>query len=80
MINIVAFLAIWQDKRKATKNQWRIAEVTLLFLGFVGGAIGICGGMYKLHHKSRKRSFQTGALFSLIISLIIYWLIGMQYV
>lgn len=79
VINIAAFLVMWWDKRKATKHQWRVAELTLQLLGAVGGAVGILGGMYKLRHKTQKRSFQAGALVGLIFSLIIYWFIGVQY-
>jgi uncharacterized membrane protein YsdA (DUF1294 family) len=79
IINIVAFLAMWWDKRKAVKHQWRVAEITLQVLGFAGGAVGILGGMYKLRHKTQKRTFQAGAFAGLIFSLILYWLIGIQY-
>jgi uncharacterized membrane protein YsdA (DUF1294 family) len=74
-INIVAFSAIWWDKRKASKHQWRVAEATLHVLGFIGGALGIIGGMYRFRHKTQKRSFQAIALIGLIISCIIYWLL-----
>jgi uncharacterized membrane protein YsdA (DUF1294 family) len=80
IINIAAFFAMWWDKRNAENNKWRVAEITLQLLGILGGAIGIFGGMYRLHHKTRKRSFQAGALIGLIISLFIYWVIGTQYV
>ena len=79
IINIVAFLAMWWDKRQAVQNEWRVSEVTLHLLGIIGGAIGIFGGMYKFRHKTNKRSFQGIAVFGLIISLIIYWFIGLQY-
>jgi uncharacterized membrane protein YsdA (DUF1294 family) len=79
IINIIAFLAMWQDKKKAVKNQWRVSEVTLQLIGIIGGAIGILSGMYKLRHKTKKRSFQVGVVIGLIVSLIIYWFIGIQY-
>jgi uncharacterized membrane protein YsdA (DUF1294 family) len=79
IINTVAFLAMWLDKRKAVKHQWRVAELTLQILGVIGGAIGIIGGMYKLRHKTQKRTFQAGAIVGLFFSLIIYCLIGIQY-
>jgi uncharacterized membrane protein YsdA (DUF1294 family) len=79
IINIAAFVAMWWDKRKAAKHQWRVAELALQLLGAAGGAVGIIGCMYKLQHKTQKRSFQAGALVGLIFSLIIYWFIGIQY-
>ena len=80
IINIVSFSAMWWDKRKAVQREWRVSEVTLYVLGIIGGAVGIFGGMYKLRHKTKKRSFQGVAIFGLIISLAIYWFIGIQYV
>ncbi|TFG35035.1 DUF1294 domain-containing protein [Candidatus Thorarchaeota archaeon] len=80
LINIVAFLSMWRDKRKSSKNEWRVAEATLLSLGFIGGAIGTLGGMYKFRHKTQKRSFRILAIIGLVVSLLIYWLISMLYV
>jgi uncharacterized membrane protein YsdA (DUF1294 family) len=80
MINAVTFLAMWWDKRKAVRNQWRVAEVTLQLLGIIGGAIGILSGMYKLRYKTKKMSFLAVAVVGLIISLIIYWIVGIQYI
>ena len=79
MINIVAFSAMWWDKRKAAQNAWRVAEATLHIIGFMGGAVGVFGGMYKFRHKTQKRSFQAFAVVGLIVSLVIYWFIGNMY-
>jgi len=80
IINVVAFLAMWWDKKKAVQNEWRVAEATLYVLAIIGGAVGILGGMYKLRHKTKKRSFLGVAVFGFIISIIIYWFVGMQYI
>lgn len=79
IINIVAFLAIWWDKRKASQHEWRVAEATLYILGFLGGAIGIIGGMFRFRHKTQKKSFQAIAVLGIFVSLIIYWFVGTQY-
>ena len=79
-INLVTFLAMWWDKRKASQNGWRVAEATLHILGILGGALGIISGMYRFRHKTQKRSFQAIAIVGLIISLIIYWIIVTQYI
>ena len=78
-INIITFLLMWWDKRKAVKQDWRVSEATLLIIGFIGGAIGIFCGMYRFRHKTQKRSFQAFAIIGLVISLIIYWFVGMLY-
>ena len=80
VINLVAFLAMWWDKWKASKQEWRVAEATLHVIGFMGGAVGIFAGMYRLRHKTQKRSFQALAIVGLIVSLIIYWVIVQMYV
>ncbi len=80
IINIVAFFAMWWDKRKASQHEWRVAEATLLLLGLLGGALGIISGMYRLRHKTQKRLFQAFAIIGLIVSLIIYWIVVTQYI
>ena len=79
MINFVAFLAMWWDKRKASQREWRVAEATLYILGFLGGAIGILAGMFRFRHKTQKSSFQVITVLGIVVSLIIYWFIGTQY-
>ncbi|MDF1537755.1 MAG: DUF1294 domain-containing protein [Candidatus Thorarchaeota archaeon] len=80
MINLIAFVAMWWDKRKASKQEWRVAEATLHIIGFIGGTVGVFAGMYRFRHKTQKRSFQAIAVVGLIVSLIIYWLIGNLYI
>ena len=46
IINIIAFLAMFIDKKKAEKDRWRIKESTLLTLALIGGSIGAIAGMY----------------------------------
>ena len=70
---------MWWDKRKASQHEWRVAEATLYILGFLGGAIGIFGGMFRFRHKTRKRSFQVIAVLGLVVSLIIFWFVATQY-
>ncbi len=79
LINFIAFLAMWWDKWKASKQGWRVAEATLHVIGFIGGAVGIFAGIYRFRHKTQKRSFQGFAALGLIVSLIIYWLIFQMY-
>jgi len=73
-VNVLAFILMWHDKRKAKKNEHRIAEATLLLLAFVGGALGLFVGMFKFRHKTLKRSFQAIAIIGLAFSLVIYWI------
>ncbi len=79
LINIVAYLAMWWDKRKASQREWRVAEATLYILGFLGGVLGIITGMFRFRHKTQKRSFQAITILGLIVSLIIYWIVMTYY-
>ena len=44
VINLIAFLAMYIDKKKAQKGKWRIKESTLFTLVFLGGGIGGIAG------------------------------------
>jgi uncharacterized membrane protein YsdA (DUF1294 family) len=74
IINLVSYTAMWWDKWKATRHEWRVAEASLHVVGIIGGAIGIFAAMYTFRHKTQKRSFQALALMGLIVSLVIYWI------
>ena len=53
-INLIGFLAMWIDKRKAQKGSWRIQEKTLFMITLLGGGIGTISGMYTFRHKTQK--------------------------
>ena len=71
IINIIAFLAMFIDKKKAEKDRWRIKESTLLTLALIGGSIGAIAGMYTFHHKTKKLQFVIGFPVILISEIII---------
>jgi len=73
-VNILAFILMWSDKRKAKKKEWRVAEATLLLLSFIGGASGLFIAMFKFRHKTLKTTFRAVAVISLVVSLLIYWI------
>ena len=77
-INLIGFLAMFIDKRKAKKNEWRIKEGTLITIALLGGGIGGMIGMYKFRHKTKKLKFTVGIPTIIItqIVLIIYCLIA----
>ena len=72
IINIIAFLAMLVDKKKAEKNRWRIKESTLLILALIGGSIGAITGMYVFHHKTKKLKFKIGMPLILILEILIF--------
>ena len=69
-INIIGFLSMWIDKKKAEKGAWRIPEKTLLMITVLGGGIGTIAGMYTFRHKTKKLKFTIGFPAILIIQII----------
>lgn len=71
VINLIAFLAMFIDKRKAQKGRWRIKESTLLILAVIGGSIGAISGMYIFHHKTQKPRFYIGFPIIIILQILL---------
>lgn len=82
IINLIAFLAMYLDKKKAKKGKWRISEATLIGIVLLGGGIGGIAGMYKFRHKTKKPRFYIGFPVILILETIalIYVIIHFQLV
>lgn len=76
IINIITFFYFGLDKIKSQFNSQRISEARLLFLVFIGGALGGIAGMKFFHHKTKKTSFQAGlvVVVSVQIMLLAYFL------
>lgn len=60
IINLIGFLFMYIDKKRAINHQFRISENTLLSLSILGGSIGSFIGMYKFRHKTKKKKFTVG--------------------
>ena len=71
IINLIAFLAMFIDKKKAQKGKWRIKESTLLILALMGGSIGAISGMYIFHHKTQKPRFYIGFPIIIILQILV---------
>lgn len=69
VLNIVSFLVMGLDKFKAKHQYWRIPEKYLMFLAFMGGAVGIGLGMAIFKHKIRHRKFIYGVPLCGIVNL-----------
>ena len=57
IINILSFILMKVDKKKAIKKQSRISEITLYTFSLIGGTIGTLLGMQVYRHKTKKNSF-----------------------
>lgn len=71
IINIIAFLAMYIDKRKAKYGKWRIQEQSLFILALIGGSIGAIIGMYTFRHKTKKLRFSIGFPIILILQIVL---------
>jgi len=70
VINIVTFLAMWIDKKKAKRGRYRISEQALFILVLLGGGVGGIAGMYTFRHKTQKPRFVIGFPFILIFEIL----------
>lgn len=75
IINIIAFFAMFIDKRKAKYGKWRIKEHTLFILALIGGSVGAIIGMYTFRHKTKKARFFVGFPVILIVEVLIGFMI-----
>jgi len=59
IVNLAAFIAFGEDKRRAQLDRRRISERSLLTLAWAGGALGAYAGQQVFRHKTRKPPFRT---------------------
>ena len=59
VLNIISFVLMALDKKRAKKDRWPLSEKTLFISAALFGALGAMMGMYMLHHKTRKWYFRV---------------------
>ena len=67
VINIIGIFVMWDDKRRAKKDLWRIPEKTLFGVALLGGGIGTTFGMFQFRHKTKHWYFRLGMPAILIV-------------
>lgn len=72
-VNIVAFLIMGVDKYKAQRHKWRISELSIFVVGFIGGGFGVFLGMGLFHHKTKHLKFTLGIPFIMVLNFIMFW-------
>ncbi len=81
-ISLITYFLYAFDKYKASKNQWRIKEKTLLIASFLFGSIGGLMGLYIARHKTKHWYFVVVNWVSFMIHLSVliylYTLVGVQ--
>ena len=71
IVNLIGFLLMGIDKRKAVKRAFRIPESTLFIVALIGGSLGSLLGMYAFRHKTRHWYFVYGMPAILILHIIV---------
>src|SRR5262245_32625024 len=74
-LNLTSFVAYGLDKWQARRGGWRIPELTLLLVSFIGGSIGAWAAMVAFRHKTVKGRFRI--LFWLLVALqvvLVIWI------
>ncbi|WP_022762874.1 MULTISPECIES: DUF1294 domain-containing protein [unclassified Butyrivibrio] len=69
IINIISFISMGNDKRKAKRNSFRTPESVLFILALMGGSIGSILGMYIFRHKTKHWYFVVGMPLILIAQI-----------
>ncbi len=69
VINLIGFIVMGMDKRRAKKHAFRIPEATLFTIAVIGGCIGSIIGMRYFHHKTRHWYFVYGMPLILILQI-----------
>lgn len=69
----MTFLLMGVDKYRAKKGRWRISEMRLLSVAFLGGALGVLIGMSVFRHKTKHSKFKIGVPLLLLFNGIMYY-------
>ena len=68
-VNLIAFILMGVDKRRAKKDLWRVKETTLFLPVLLGGGVGGILGMKVFHHKTKHWYFRLGFPAILILEI-----------
>ena len=71
LMNVIAFLVMFIDKRRAKRHAFRIPESILFELAVLFGSLGILAGMFVFRHKIRKMRFYLGIPAILLIQTML---------
>lgn len=71
IINIIGFVMMGVDKRKAKRDAWRIPERNFFIVALLGGALGCYTGMQVFHHKTLHKAFTIGMPAILVMQILV---------
>lgn len=69
IINLISFLSMGWDKRKAKTHRYRTPESVLFIQAVLGGSIGSILGMYVFRHKTKHWYFVIGMPVILVLQI-----------
>ena len=79
-MNILGFVLMFSDKKRALRGDWRIRERTLFLVAVFGGSLGSLLGMWRFHHKTQHWNFVLGMPLILFLQLaagvLLAWKLG----
>ncbi len=80
IVNVLGFVLMFVDKKRAQNNQWRIKEATLFLTAAIGGSIGSMLGMKVFRHKTKHLSFLIGmpVIFIVQVALVIGYFVYLR--
>lgn len=70
--SLLCILIYSADKSAAAQGRWRVSESALLLLGLAGGWPGAIVAQRLLHHKTKKRSFQSAFAGSVVVNILAF--------
>ncbi len=75
IVNIVGFVLMGVDKKRAIRGAWRIPEASLFGAALLGGALGCTLGMRHFRHKTKHWYFKYGMpLIFIAECVLLFWL------
>ena len=72
IMNVLDFVLMWRDKRKAQRGQWRIPEAVLLGVGALGGCFGGFVAMHLFRHKTLHLLFKMGFPVMMMVHVLLF--------
>lgn len=79
IMNLIGFVSMWSDKRKAKLGKWRTPESRLIMIAVLGGSVGSLLGMKKFRHKTKHAKFYVGIPVILMIQIVLVACLCLQF-
>lgn len=74
VINLIGFLIMGVDKKRAVRGAWRISEASLFMTALAGGALGCTIGMHRFRHKTKHWYFRYGMPAVFVAQILLFLL------